>query len=286
MSSIIRFYLVLLFAIVACTSGFGQANQSTFDLRELKSRSLQLSTESTTTISFPSAIVSFDRGSEGIIAKKALGSENILRVKGSIVGFKATSLAVLTKNGKLYSFLASYDSCPASINFVVTDVKGGEVPNDKVQSTLSRWEHDVDMHTTVWESLFNNEAKALARSKSLGINVRVLAGGIRDGKMYFGITYLNTTNVDMDINRVRVKLKARQKVKDITTQEFDIPSEVVYGDSTKVDANSTKCIVVGIDKMIIRRDQFLEFDVMEEDGARHLLLKVPGRVLLRLKLLS
>lgn len=53
----------------------------------------------TSNLVFPDAIVSIDRGSQDIMAQKAFGVENILRVKAVAKSFEETDLSVITKEG-------------------------------------------------------------------------------------------------------------------------------------------------------------------------------------------
>jgi Domain of unknown function (DUF4138) len=276
-----KLHLISFIGIISSVTGLSQSRGS-FVLQELQSIPLQLSTETTTNISFPNPIVSFDRGNEGIIAKKALGSENILRVKGSVVAFKPTSLAVITKGGKVYSFLAFYNSCPAAINYIISETKKEGIM-DNTEGLHLFPTNEGEVNQAVAERLFNNDVRKISRFKSLGIEATLVAAAIDQGRMYFGITFVNTTNADMEVTPIQVLVKTRPKFNKTTTQEFQIPSEIINGDSSLIASNSTQNLIVAIDKTIIRKDQYLEFEIVEDNGARRLFLRVWGKRLYRLK---
>src|SRR5690349_3336266 len=77
---------------------------------------LEVAFSKTTHLVFPFSIISIDRGSASILARKAGGVENILKVKADQKGFEETSLSVITSDGKLYSFLVCYKDNPAYLN--------------------------------------------------------------------------------------------------------------------------------------------------------------------------
>lgn len=66
---------------------------------------------------FPAAVKYVDLGSTDIIAGKADGVENVVRVKASVEGFaNETNFSVITADGSFYSFNAYYTDEPATLN--------------------------------------------------------------------------------------------------------------------------------------------------------------------------
>ncbi|MGI4832419.1 MAG: DUF4138 domain-containing protein [Janthinobacterium lividum] len=80
--------------------------------------------QKTTHLIFPYAVSYVDLGNGGIIADKAQGAENIVKVKASQQGFPETNMTVVTTDGRLYSFLVTYDPNPRVLNYnlAATDV--------------------------------------------------------------------------------------------------------------------------------------------------------------------
>jgi len=65
-------------------------------------------------ILFPSPVTYIDIGSMNIIAGKADGAENVVRVKAAVKDFAAeTNLTIITEDGGFYTFDASYAENPA-----------------------------------------------------------------------------------------------------------------------------------------------------------------------------
>ena len=84
----------------------GLTRTVTFD-RMIPPYGLEVTFNKTVHIIFPSAIRYADLGSADIIAGKADGSENVLRVKAALRDFsRETNLAVITEDGSYYTFSA------------------------------------------------------------------------------------------------------------------------------------------------------------------------------------
>jgi len=73
--------------------------------------------QKTTHLIFPYAVSYVDLGNGGIIADKARGAENIVKVKASQQDFPETNMTVVTTDGRLYSFLVNYDANPRVLNY-------------------------------------------------------------------------------------------------------------------------------------------------------------------------
>ncbi|KWW27134.1 MAG: conjugate transposon protein TraN, partial [bacterium F083] len=72
-----------------------------------------------------------DFGSANIIAGKAEGAENVIRVKAAKRGFKGeTNMSVITEDGAYYSFNVKYAREPRILNVEMTDfIHDGEAVN-------------------------------------------------------------------------------------------------------------------------------------------------------------
>ena len=69
--------------------------------------------EKTTHIIFPSAVRYVDLGSPNLIAGKADGAENVIRVKATVRNFREeTNMSVITESGSFYTFNVKYADEP------------------------------------------------------------------------------------------------------------------------------------------------------------------------------
>ena len=78
---------------------------------------VQVAFAKTVHIIFPSAVKYVDLGSNWIIAGKADGAENVIRVKATTEGFPGeTNFSVICEDGSFYSFNARYAREPEMLN--------------------------------------------------------------------------------------------------------------------------------------------------------------------------
>jgi conjugative transposon TraN protein len=80
---------------------------------------------------FPAAIRYVDLGSADLLAAKADGTENVLRVKETVRDFSLESnLSVITEDGSYYIFNVKYADEPAKLSVEMTDfIHNGEAVN-------------------------------------------------------------------------------------------------------------------------------------------------------------
>src|SRR5680860_723621 len=110
--------------------------------RVIPSYYLEVTYDKTVHLIFPSAISYIDLGSSNIIAGKADGAENVVRVKAAIKDFKEeTNFSVITDEGSFYSFIVNYSENPAKLNIEMKDfIHDGKLvnrPNNSMEIYLS-----------------------------------------------------------------------------------------------------------------------------------------------------
>ncbi|MDR2680633.1 MAG: DUF4138 domain-containing protein, partial [Tannerella sp.] len=110
-----------------------QTNPSTGDLysgltrpltfnRMIAPYALEITFYKTVHIIFPSGIRYVDLGSIDLLAAKADGAENVLRVKAATQGFsKESNLSVITEDGSYYTFNVKYSDEPVKLSVEMAD---------------------------------------------------------------------------------------------------------------------------------------------------------------------
>ena len=94
----------------------GLSRKLTFD-RMIPPYGLEVTYDKTTHIIFPSAVRYVDLGSPNLIAGKADGSENVIRVKATRKNFREeTNMSVITESGSFYTFNVKYADEPLLLN--------------------------------------------------------------------------------------------------------------------------------------------------------------------------
>jgi len=108
----------------------GYTKKITYD-RMIPPHGLEVTFDKTCHIIFPAAIAYVDLGSANIIAGKADGAENVIRVKAARRGFKGeTNMSVITEDGAYYSFNVKYAREPRILNVEMADfIHDGDAVN-------------------------------------------------------------------------------------------------------------------------------------------------------------
>ena len=118
----------------------GLTKKLTFD-RMIPPYGLEVTYDKTTHIIFPAAVRYVDLGSPNLIAGKADGSENVIRVKATVKNFRdETNMSVITESGSFYTFNVKYSDEPLLLNIEMKDFihDGSEVnrPNNALDIYL------------------------------------------------------------------------------------------------------------------------------------------------------
>lgn len=102
----------------------------TFD-RMIPPYALEVTFSKTVHVIFPSAIRYVDLGSPDLLAAKADGTDNVLRVKAALRDFsRESNLSVITEDGAYYSFNVKYADEPVKLSVEMTDfLHDGEAVN-------------------------------------------------------------------------------------------------------------------------------------------------------------
>ncbi len=92
----------------------------------------------------PSSVRYVDLGSPNLIAGKADGAENVIRVKATVKDFREeTNMSVITESGSFYTFNVKYSEEPLLLNVEMKDFihDGSEVnrPTTPLTSTCRSW---------------------------------------------------------------------------------------------------------------------------------------------------
>ena len=91
-------------------------------------------------IIFPSAVRYVDLGSNHIIAGKADGAENVIRVKATTEGFPGeTNFSVICEDGSFYSFNAKYAREPEMLNIEMKDFLENEDTSGNSATKARSW---------------------------------------------------------------------------------------------------------------------------------------------------
>lgn len=254
----------------------GYTRKLTYD-RMIPPYGLEVTFEKTTHIIFPSSVRYVDLGSANLIAGRADGAENVIRVKAAVKEFETeTNFSVITDDGSFYSFNVKYASEPEKLNIEMKDfLHDGETvnrPNNSLDIFLK--ELGNESPRLVWlinRSIYQNNERIVKHIGSHLFGIQYLLKGIyvHNGLLYLHTQVKNETNVSFDIDFVRMKIVDKKVAKRTAIQEQVIYPVRAYNLANHIKGKATERTVYAIDKITIPDDKLLVIELFEKKGGRH-----------------
>ncbi|WP_302298064.1 conjugative transposon protein TraN, partial [Alistipes finegoldii] len=255
-------------------------------------------------ILFPSPVTYIDIGSMDIIAGKADGAENVVRVKAAVRNFTAeTNLTVITEDGGFFTFDVHYAENPAvsTVNLTVQEPQTEGVQKPDVagdyQPTAPASEGRVllrevgrEKPATVKRMLSDiyrqnrTDVKGI-RAKKYGIEVEVLGIYVFNDVIYIHTCISNDTNISFEVDARRFIVADRKLAKRTAQQQTSLEILRVCNDPAVVRGHQRQRTVFALPKLTIPDDKVLLLEIVEKNGARHQTVEIPAGELLDAKLL-
>jgi len=108
---------------------------------------------------------------------------------------------------------------------------------------------------------------------------------IHESVMYFRIKLENNSNVSYDISQLRFFIRDQKKAKRTASQEIEIHPLYIYNNTEIAVGKSEVCFVFALPKFTIPDKKYLAIQLMEDQGGRHLEIKVKNKKLMQLAVL-
>ena len=297
--------LIYLFLIVAAIAAAKVTAQTTPETpAEIRPLRIEAGFTKTVHILFPSPVTYIDIGSMDIIAGKADGAENVVRVKAAVRNFAAeTNLTVITEDGGFFTFDVHYAENPAvsTLNLTVQDqqtegVKKPDAAGDPLPPTpasegrvLLR-EVGREKPATVKRMLSDiyrqnrTDVKGI-RTKKYGIGVEVLGIYVSNDVVYIHTCMYNDTNISFEVDARRFIVADRKLAKRTAQQQTMLEILRVCNDPAVVRGHQRQRTVFALPKLTISDDKVLLLEIIEKNGARHQTVEIPAGELLDAKML-
>jgi len=243
---------------------------------DLQPYPLTITYTKTTSLVFPYAIRSVDRGSRDILAQKTPGVENILQLKAAKRGFAETSLTVVTADGKLYPYTVSYSELPPSLNLLFgnTNTSAGHIAvfDDKATNDViaSNARNVIDRERTV---------KGIKDHK-YDITLEVTGLYVHNDVFYVQLRLANHSSIDYDVQSLRFFVKDRKRSKRTASQALELTPLYVRGDANHIAHACTQNLCIALSKFTIPDKKYCELEMMEKDGGRNLSVRLKNKRLI------
>lgn len=271
----------------------GLTRPITFD-RMIPPYALEVTFYKTVHIIFPSAIKYVDLGSADIIAGKADGSENVLRVKAALRDFsRETNLAVITEDGSYYTFNVKYADEPVKLNIEMKDfLHDGEAvnrPNNSQEVYLKELGSESPLLVRLIMKSIHKDDKRLVKHigcKRFGIQYILKGIYTHNGLLYFHTELKNSSNVPFTVDFVSFKVVDRKVAKRTAIQEQVIVPLRAYNYVTEIGGKSRERTVFTLPKFTLPDDKQLVVEINEQNGGRHQQFTVTNAELVRARVIN
>lgn len=268
--------MVMGFILLITISETQAQTKTVWQTKEIEPFHVAVAFSKTTNIIFPYSIVSVDIGSRDVLAQKAKGVENILQIKAAKESFPQTNISIITADGKLISFLVDYAEQPSVLNLSLTSISRQNtiaIPSETINQ--EQMEHYASMASESKEKIRG------IKDKAFGIRFRLSGLFIHDDIMLLRFKISNQTNINYDIDQLRLYIRDQKRSKRTATQEIEILPVLVQNNTSKVAGQSDNTIVFAVPKFTIPDKKYLDVELMEKNGGRHLELHVKNKKIVK-----
>ena len=290
-------YLTLLAALFAAAKVMAQ-NDGATSRQGLTPRTIEVGFTKTVHILFPAPVTYIDIGSMAIIAGKADGAENVVRVKAAVRDFaEETNLTVITEDGGFYTFDARYAENPSMSTIEITAAESPAAQTASASETTRADEGRVllreigrERPATVKRVLSDIYRQNRADVKEIhtrkyGVELEVRGIYVHNDVIYLHVQIANNTNISFEVDYRRFVVADRKAAKRTAQQQRIIEPLRVCNDPSIVRGHQRQRIVFALPKLTLEEDKILLLEIAEKDGARHQCLEISSKELLGAKAL-
>lgn len=290
-------YLTLLSALFAAAKVMAQ-NDGATSRQELTPRTIEVGFTKTVHILFPAPVTYIDIGSMAIIAGKADGAENVVRVKAAVRDFaEETNLTVITEDGGFYTFDARYAENPSTstIEIAATESPAAQPASASEPARADEGhvllrevgrERPATIKRVLSDIYRQNRADVKGiHTRKYGVEVEVRGIYVHNDVIYLHVQIANNTNISFEVDYRRFVVADRKAAKRTAQQQRIIEPLRVCNDPSIVRGHQRQRIVFALPKLTLEEDKILLLEITEKDGARHQYLEISSKELLGAKAL-
>lgn len=290
-------YLTLLAALFAAAKVMAQ-NDGATSRQGLTPRTIEVGFTKTVHILFPAPVTYIDIGSMAIIAGKADGAENVVRVKAAVRDFaEETNLTVITEDGGFYTFDARYAENPATSTIEITAAESpatqpasaaepARADEGRVLLREVGRERPATVKRVLSDIYRQNRADVKGiHTRKYGVELEVRGIYVHNDVIYLHVQIANNTNISFEVDYRRFVVADRKAAKRTAQQQRIIEPLRVCNDPSIVRGHQRQRIVFALPKLTLEEDKILLLEIAEKDGARHQYLEISSKELLGAKAL-
>lgn len=290
-------YLTLLAALFATAKVMAQSD-GTSAKQGPTPRTIEVGFTKTVHILFPAPVTYIDIGSMAIIAGKADGAENVVRVKAAVRDLaEETNITVITEDGGFYTFDARYAENPSTSTIEIaaaespaTQPASASEPARTDEGRVLLREVGRERPATVKRVLSyiyrQNRADVKGiHTRKYGVELEVRGIYVHNDVIYLHVQIANNSNISFEVDYRRFVVADRKAAKRTAQQQRIVEPLRVCNDPSIVRGHQRQRIVFALPKLTLEEDKILLLEIAEKDGARHQCLEISSKELLGAKAL-
>lgn len=251
----------------------------------------QVTFAKTVHIIFPSAVRYVDLGSNWIIAGRADGAENVIRVKATTEGFPGeTNFSVICEDGSFYSFNARYAHEPEMLNIEMKDFLENGDTTDFSHTRMNIYFRELGNESPllvklIMQSIYKEDRREIRHlgCKRFGVQFLLKSVHSHNGLFYFHTETRNRSNVAFWTDFIRFKIVDKKVPKRTAIQERVIDPVRSYNEVLVTEGKSDVRTVYAVPQFTIPDDKLLVIELFEKDGGRHQTIRVENADLVAAK---
>lgn len=255
---------------------------------------LEVTFSKTVHIIFPAAIRYVDLGSADLLAAKADGAENVLRIKAALRDFsRESNLAVITEDGAYYTFNVKYVDEPVKLSIEMSDFIHDDKIENRPNNTMEIYLKELGSESPllvrmIMQSIYKNNRRDIKHigSKRFGIQFTLKGVYTHNGLLYFHTQLKNASHVPFDVDYITFKIVDKKVPKRTAIQEQLITPLRVYNHLMCVGGKKTERTVFTLPKFTIPDDKHLVIELNEKEGGRHQSFTVENADLVRARVIN
>ena len=271
----------------------GLTRQLTFE-RMIPPHGLEVTYGKTVHILFPAEVRYVDLGSPNLIAGKADGAENVIRVKSTVKGFQGeTNMSVITEDGCFYTFNVRYADEPLLLNVEMTDIihdgESANRPNNAQEVYLNELGSESPMLVRlIMKSIYRQDRRTVKHIGCKRFGVQYLLKGIytHGGLIYFHTEIRNQSHIPFDVDYMTWKIVDKKVAKRTAVQEQVVLPLRAQNYVTCVPGGKNERTVFAMSKFTIPDGKQLVVELCEKNGGRHQSFTIENEDLVRAREIS
>ena len=271
----------------------GLTRQLTFE-RMIPPHGLEVTYGKTVHILFPAEVRYVDLGSPNLIAGKADGAENVIRVKSTVKGFQGeTNMSVITEDGCFYTFNVRYADEPLLLNVEMVDIihdgESANRPNNAQEVYLNELGSESPMLVRlIMKSIYRQDRRTVKHIGCKRFGVQYLLKGIytHGGLIYFHTEIRNQSHIPFDVDYITWKIVDKKVAKRTAVQEQVVLPLRAQNYVTCVPGGKNERTVFAMSKFTIPDGKQLVVELCEKNGGRHQSFVIENEDLVRAREIS